>query len=98
MNEQEHLSFCAILLQPINTIAVIVEILEGFSRLDVKDVNQHRDVLEYRRPLRGKIAVHERILATAVPEVEHQVTEEADVILFYVDGRTEPRGQRCGII
>lgn len=55
-------------------------------------------MLEYRRALGGKVAVHEGILATTVPEVENQVTEEADVILFYVDGCTEPRGERCGII
>ena len=98
MDEQEYFSLCAILLQSVNTVPVIVKVLEGFSRFNIKDIDQHRDMLEYRGPLGGKIAVHEGILATAVPEVEDQVAEEADVILLYVDGRTEPCSERCGII
>jgi hypothetical protein len=71
MHEQEDFGLCAIFLQPIDAVPVIFEILERFSCLDIEDINQHRDMLEYRRPLGGKIAVHEGILATAVPEVEN---------------------------
>ena len=48
MHEQEHFGLWAVFLQPINTITIVVEILESFSRLDIEDVDQYRDVLEYR--------------------------------------------------
>lgn len=98
MHEQEHFGVCAILPQPFNTVPVIIKVLQRLSCLDIKDVNQHRDMLEYRGSLGGKIAVHERILATAVPEVEDQVTEEANMILLYVDRCAESRGERRGIV
>ena len=98
MHEQEDLGLGAILLQSIDAVAIIVEILEGFSCLNIKDVDQYRDVLKYRRPLGGEVAVHERVLTTAIPEVEDQVPEEADMVLFYVDGCTKPRGEGCGVI
>lgn len=98
VHEQEDFGLWAVLLQPFNTVTIIFEILDSFSCLDIKDINQHRDVLKYRRTLGGKIIVHEGILTTAVPKVENQVTKEADVILFHVDSCAEPRRQRCGIV
>ena len=98
MHEQEDVGLWAILLQSIYTVTVILKILEGFSGLNVKNINQHRDVLKYRRSLGGKIAVHKRVLTTAVPKVEDQVTEEPDMILFHIDGCTESRGQRRRVI
>lgn len=49
-------------------------------------------MLEYRRPLGGEVAIHERILTAAVPKVEDQITKKADMVLFHVDGCTKPCG------
>ena len=48
MHEQEYFGIWAIFLQSIDTVAIIVEIFESFSRFDIEDVDQYRNVLEYR--------------------------------------------------
>ena len=55
-------------------------------------------MLEDRRALRREVGVHKGILTAAVPEVEDEIAEEADVVLFDVDGRAEARGERSGIV
>ena len=67
-------------------------------RADLEDVNQHADVLEDGRALCGQIRVHECVLAAAVPKVEDKITEEADVVLLNVDGRTKAGSKRCGVV
>lgn len=37
-------------------------------------------------------------MATAIPEIEEDGAEEADVVLLYVDGCAESRGCRCEIV
>jgi hypothetical protein len=41
---------------------------------------------EYSGALRGKIGVHEGVLATTVPQVEDEVSKKADMVLLDVDG------------
>jgi len=48
MHEQEDFGLGAILLQSVDTVTIIVEILESFSCLDIEDVDQDCNVLEYR--------------------------------------------------
>ena len=67
-------------------------------RADLEDVNQHADVLEDGRALGGQIRVHECVLAAAVPQVEDEISEEADVVLLDVDGRAEAGSERRGIV
>ena len=45
-----------------------------------------------------EVGVHERILATAVPEVQDEVAEKADVILFNIDCSTESRSKGSRIV
>jgi hypothetical protein len=37
-------------------------------------------------------------LAATVSEVDDEISEEADVVLFNVDCRTEARSERCGVV
>ena len=55
-------------------------------------------MLEDGRALGGEVRVHERVLAAAVPEVEDEISEEADVVLLDVDCRAEARSERCGVV
>ena len=45
--------------------------------------------------LRLKIVLHEGLLAAAVPQVEHEVSQEAHVRVLHIDGRAEPHGVAC---
>jgi hypothetical protein len=49
-------------------------------RADLEDVNQHTDGPEDGRALGGEVRVHERVLA--VPGVEVEISEKADVVLL----------------
>ena len=55
-------------------------------------------MLEDGRALRREVGIHKGILTTAVPEVEDEIAEEADVVLFDIDGRAEARGEGSGIV
>jgi hypothetical protein len=68
------------------------------ARLNVEHVDENADVLEDSGALGGEIRVHEGVLAAAVPEVEYEVAEEADVVLLDVDGCTEAGGERGGVV
>ena len=48
--------------------------------------------------LRLKVVLHEGLLTAAVPEVEHQVSKEADVGVLNVDRRSEPHRVACEIV
>ena len=52
---------------------------------DLKNVDQHTDVLEDRPALGGL-------------KVEDKVAPEANVVLLDVDGRAEARGERGGVV
>jgi len=55
-------------------------------------------MLKNGRALGGEVGVHEGILAAAVPEVEDEISEEADMVLFHIYGCPETSGQGCRII
>ena len=98
VHEEEHRRLGRVLLQRVEAIAVIRRVLGRVVRADLKDVDEHADVLEDRRALRGEVRVHERVLPAAVPQVEDEIAEEADVVLLDVDGRAEARSERCGVV
>lgn len=98
VHEQKHRGVRAEVAQPVETVAVILEVLIHLARLDVEHVDEDADVLEDSRALGGEVRVHEGVLAAAVPEVEDEVAEEADVVLLDVDGRAETRGERGGVV
>lgn len=50
------------------------------------------------RLLGREVRLHERVLAAAVPEVEDEVPEEADMVLLDVNGHTESGGEGGGIV
>lgn len=64
---------------------VVVHVVVQLAALHVEHVNQHLDVPEDVVLLRGEVLLHERLLAAAVPQVQHQVAEEADVRVLDVD-------------
>jgi hypothetical protein len=98
VHKKEHRRFGRVSLQRVKTVAVVRRVLDSIVRADLENVNQHTDVLEDGRALRREVRVHKGVLAAAVPEVENEVSEEADVILFDVDGRAEARGERSGVV
>jgi len=59
----------------------------------VENVNENADLLKYGGTLSGEVRVHEGVLASAVPEVENEVTEETNMVLFDVNGGTESCGK-----
>ena len=98
VHKKEHRRFGRVFLQCIEAVAVIRCVLDSIMRADLKHVNQHADLLEDGRALRREVGIHKGILTAAVPEVENEIAEEADVILFDIDGRAEARGEGSGIV
>ena len=98
VHEQENGRVGGVLLERIETVAIVLSVFGAVARADFEDVDEHPDVLEDGRALRGEVRVHERVLSSAVPEVEDEVAEEPDVVLLYIDGRAEARGERCGVV
>ena len=98
MHEEEDRRLGRVLLQRVEAVAIIRRVLDSVMRADLENVYQHADVLEDGRALRREVRVHERVLPAAVPEVEDEVAQEADVVLLDVDGRAEARGERGGIV
>jgi hypothetical protein len=98
VNEEKHRRLGRILLQRVDAVAVVRGVLDRVVRADLENVDEHADVLEDRRALGGQVRVHERVLATAVPEVEDEVAQEANVVLLDVDCRAEARGERGGVV
>lgn len=49
--------------------------------LNVEHINEHFDALEYMLLLRLEKLFHEHILTAAVPQLQHEVAEEADARL-----------------
>lgn len=89
MHEHKHPCPRRIILQRLNTLTINQTILCKLPALDIKDIDQNSDVLENVVPLLLEIVLHEGILPAAVPEVEGEVAEEADVGVLDVDGGTE---------
>ena len=98
MHKEEDRRLGRVFLQRVEAVAIIRRVLDSIMRADLKNVNQHADVLENGRALRREVGVHERVLPAAVPEVEDEVAQETDVVLLDVDGRAEARGERGGIV
>ena len=98
MHEQENGRVGGVLLERIETVAIVLSVFGAVARADFEDVDEHPDVLEDGRALRGEVRVHERVLSSAVPEVENKVAEEPDVVLLDIDGRAEARSERCGVV
>ena len=98
MHKKEHRRFGRVFLERVEAVAIIRRVLDGVVRADLENVNQHTDVLEDGRALRREVGIHKGILTAAVPEVENEIAEEADVVLFDIDGRAEARGEGSGIV
>ena len=98
VHEQEHGGVWGVLLERVETVAVVLRVFGGVARADFEDVDEHPDMLEDGRALRGEVRVHERVLPAAVPKVEDEVAEEPDVVLLDVDCRSEARGERRGVV
>lgn len=88
----------AVLSETVDAVAVVLEVFGFFLRLNVKDVDEHADLLKYSGTLGGEVRVHKGVLASAVPEIENEVSEKADVVLLDVNGGAESGGQRSGEI
>jgi len=98
MNQEEDGGLWAIVVQTGHAIAKILRILDCLSRLHIEDVDHNPDLLKDCGSLHGKIRVHERVLSSAVPEVEDKVAEKTDVILFDIYGRAKTSGEGGWVI
>ena len=98
VHKQKYGGIGGVLLECIKRIAVVLGVFGGVACADFENVDEHPDVLEDSGALGGEVRVHERVLASAVPEVENKVSEEPDVVLLDIDGRTEARCERGGVV
>jgi hypothetical protein len=98
VHQQEHGSIGGVLLERVETVAVVLRVFGGIARADFEDVDEHPDMLKDGRALCGEVRVHERVLSSAVPEVEYEVPKEPDVVLLDINGRAEARGERRGVV
>jgi hypothetical protein len=67
---------------------VTVNILRG----NVKDKDEHLNVLENVFTLGLEVLLHKHVLTTTVPKGEHKVSEETDSMLVYVDCKSNAIG------
>ena len=67
-----------------------MQIFLQLSGLDIENINQDLDIPEDIVPLRREVVLHEGLLAAAVPEVEHQVTQEPHVTVLHINGGPQP--------
>jgi hypothetical protein len=77
------------LLQRVDVIAVVRGILGRIVCVQLKNVDQHADVLEDRLALGGQVRV---------AKVKDKVAPEAQVVLLDADGRAEAQGERGGVV
>lgn len=76
MKEDENACVWAELRERIDRRGVVVEVARDFAARRVKDVDQDRHVPEGVLALRGKVGLVEDVLASAVPQVEHEASEK----------------------
>lgn len=65
----------------------MIEVLLGTVALDVKDINQQLDAAKDGLAVALEVALVEGVLAAAIPQVEDEVAQEADVVVLDVEGR-----------
>jgi hypothetical protein len=84
--------------QSVNTVAEVLQVLCRVSRLDVKDVDHDANLLEYGRPLCAEIRVHVGVLTATVPEVQNEISEKTNMVLFDVYGGTKTSSEGSRIV
>ncbi len=60
-------------------------VLVNLSALHVEDIDQHLNITEYVVPLCSEIVLHERLLTTTIPQIQHQIAQESDIRLLDID-------------
>ena len=98
VDQQEDGRVGTVLPERVQALGVVLQVARVAPAFDLEDVDEHADVLEDDRLLRGEVGVHEGVLPAAVPEVEDEVPEEADVVLFNIDRCAEACGQGGRVI
>lgn len=98
MYEQKYGCVWAVLSESCHAVAIILEVLGHFARLHIKNIYHDADLFEDSAPLCSEIRVHERVLTSAIPEIQNEVAQKADVILLNIDSSAQASGQRCGVI
>ena len=56
------------------------------------------DISENVFSLGREVVLHERLLATAIPQVQGQVTQQSHVRVFNVDGGTQPASVASDVV
>jgi len=94
MDENESCGIWRIIQQSLQALPEILEITHPIMRrcFDIEYINENPDVSEYCRFLSRNIALQETILASAIPKIENESSQEALVRLFNFDGSSEPAG------
>lgn len=71
----------------------MIKVLFGCLRLNVKDVNKQFDTTKDRFSVPFKVTFVECILTTTIPQIEDQVAQEPNMMVFHVQ-----RGGKTGRI
>jgi len=62
-----------------------VDVLVNLSALHIEDIDQHLNITEYVVPLGSEIVLHERLLPTTIPQIQHQIAQKSDIRLLDID-------------
>ena len=84
MHQREHCGGRTVSSQRGETLAIVFHVFGNVSCCNVEDIYQHTDMLKDGRLLGREVRVHEGILAATVPQVQDEISEEADMVLFNV--------------
>lgn len=92
VHETEDLGIGRVLQDGFQTRLVVVHVFLQLAALDVEHVDQHLHVAEDVVPLAREVVLHERVLAAAVPQVQHQVAQESHMRVLDVYCGSETTG------
>lgn len=67
------------------TWLIIMHVVVQFPTFHIEHINENFNIPENVILLRSKILLHERFLATTIPEIQHQVSQEAHMGVLNVD-------------
>lgn len=83
-------AYAPVVAQVCLPLALVLGLVLGGDQ--VKDVDKHTDVAKHLAALRLHVAVHVRLLPTAVPQIEHEVAQEAHMRVLHLDRAPEALG------
>lgn len=76
----------------------MIQITDKLFGGDIKDKDQHLNILENVLPLRLEVLLHEHVLTTAVPESQYQISQKSHSVLVHIDSESDSVGITSQIV